>query len=214
MSLPARYRRFLSGLLLSLSVAVLLFALPFLPGLLNGSDFYGLQRGQSLSAELWQPPAADSVPDTQPELDLVFFGYLQCGTVCPQQLVNLKQLHDRLQGQPVRFLFVSLDPQRDTQAELDQAMSALGPGFQALRPASDRAARQLMLAFNEGAARYASDNGPQGSGYDFDHSGFLHVVRRSGVLELTYTSSVLDLNRVEQDLMHLLARNNGRSDSE
>ncbi|WP_417595322.1 SCO family protein [Oceanospirillum sp.] len=182
----------LGGLLLSLSMAALLFALPFLPGLLNSSDYYGLKR--NLDIKDLQLPYNE-----KKSLNVLFFGYLQCGTVCPQQLLNLKTLHDRLAGQPVRFTFITIDPNRDTPEKLQRAMSALGQSFQSIRPASQEKAQDL--------ARIMADTvsvRPDQQGYEIDHSGFIYVVSQDQRLELVYTSSALDLNRVEQDLKRLI----------
>ncbi len=182
----------IGGLLLSLSMAALLFALPFLPALVNSSDYYGLKR--NLDVKDLQLPYSENGA-----INILFFGYLQCGTVCPQQFLNLKTLHDRLAGQPVRFIFITIDPNRDTPEKLQRAMSALGQGFQSIRPASQEKAQDL--------ARIMADTvsvRPDQQGYEIDHSGFIYVVSQDQRLELVYTSSALDLNRVEQDLKRLI----------
>ncbi|OOV87000.1 hypothetical protein BTA35_0208270 [Oceanospirillum linum] len=173
-------------------MAALLFALPFLPALLNSSDYYGLKRNLDIK-DLKLPHSEDN------PLNILFFGYLQCGTVCPQQLLNLKTLHDRLADQPIRFLFITIDPDRDTPEKLQRAMSALGQGFQAIRPASQEKAQDL--------ARIMADTvsvRPDQQGYEIDHSGFIYIVSQDQRLELVYTSAALDLNRVEQDLKRLI----------
>lgn len=180
--------RWLTALLLSLAVSVLLFSLPFLPALLSDRDYYGLKRKTDVR-EL-------ALPETDKQtLSLVFLGYLQCGTVCPKQLMNLKLLDQRLKNAPIRFVFISLDPERDTSTKLKQTMQALGERFVAVRPESMREAQNIALMLSDSAA-FRPDN----NGYEIDHSGFLYVVNPAQQLELVYTSTALDLDRVEQDL--------------
>jgi len=133
-------------ILLFTGALLLACALPVMPSLLNKPGFYGLVTDlpvPELPAEL--------VPDKG--LSVVYFGYRQCGTVCPVQLVNLLNLHQRLENTPVEFLFVTLDPENDSRDLLDQAMAGLGDGFRAYRPDSPRAAQNLALAFGDFAIR-------------------------------------------------------------
>lgn len=60
----------------------------------------------------------------------VFFGYTHCPDICPTTLLTLKQVHDRLAGQAdPHFLFVSLDPQRDTPEILGDYVRHFDPAF-------------------------------------------------------------------------------------
>lgn len=184
--------KWLPALLLSLAVSVVLFSLPFLPALLSDGNYYGLKRKTDVG-EL-ALPATD-----KQTLSLVFLGYLQCGTVCPKQLLNLKVLDERLKNAPVRFIFISLDPERDTSTKLKQTMQALGERFVAVRPESFQAAQKLAMDLMDSAAIR-----PTSQSYEIDHSGFLYVVNPARQLELVYTSTALDLDRVEQDLRRLI----------
>jgi protein SCO1/2 len=46
------------------------------------------------------------------------FGYLNCPDVCPTTLAALADLADRLEKVPSHFIFVSVDPGRDTVSDL------------------------------------------------------------------------------------------------
>jgi protein SCO1 len=53
----------------------------------------------------------------------LFFGYTHCPDVCPTTLATLSRVHDRLEKKTgvlkgVQFVFVSVDPERDTPARL------------------------------------------------------------------------------------------------
>lgn len=172
----------------------LLAAMPRLHAALSSEGFYGLRT------DLAVPPLAGAtVPDSG--LNVVFFGYRHCGSVCPAQLGNLKGLQQRMTDEPVRFVFVTLDPDRDSQAELDQLVAGLGRQFAAVRPDTPREAQALALAY--GGSAYATG---RGADYDISHAGHLYVVNGDTRKQLTYTSQNLDLDRVHQDLRLLLAR--------
>ncbi|WP_088558772.1 SCO family protein [Marinobacter sp. es.042] len=181
-----------TAILLFVSAFVVAAALPVMPSLLNNDGFYGMAINE--------PGAA--VGDYRPPeegLAIIFFGYQQCGTVCPVQLVNLMELSQRLEGADIEFLFVTLDPENDTPELLQQTTRSLGKAFRAYRPKNHRAAQKLASAYNDFAVK-------QGSTADdlIAHSANLHVVTRDFRRRLVYTTPDLNLELVEQDLRRLL----------
>lgn len=180
-----------AGLLLI--ALVLSGSLPLLAHMTKDSAFHGLKTDLPVPALPGYQPGSE-------KLRLVFFGYRHCGTVCPVQLMNLVELHKRLANQPVSFVFVTLDPDRDSQRALDQTMAAMGPAFQAVRPESQSAAQNLAMDFSEFAAKTGTaDN------YDYDHSARIYAVSADNRRHLLYASPDLDLDRVQADIERLLA---------
>ncbi len=64
----------------------------------------------------------------------VFFGYTRCPDVCPTTLYTLRQVHKQLLQTPqyladTRFLFVTLDPERDTPEILRGYVQHFDPDF-------------------------------------------------------------------------------------
>jgi len=174
-------------------------ALPFAQGLLNElggeSGFYGYKTDVSVPAL----PGAE-VPDAG--LNVVFFGYRSCVTVCPLQLLNLKALHERWQYSPVQFVFVTLDPENDSQQELDAVMKALGRNFRAVRPDDFRQAQALADEYGDFVAREAG----AGDSQLINHGARLYVVAANNRRQLLYASPALDLQRVNADLSRLMGR--------
>jgi len=64
--------------------------------------------------------------------NLLFFGFTNCPDVCPTTLNNLKQAAKQLSQQPIRYIFVSLDPNRDSPEKLKDYMNFFNPEFTAL----------------------------------------------------------------------------------
>ncbi|KPQ29008.1 MAG: putative protein SCO1/SenC/PrrC, involved in biogenesis of respiratory and photosynthetic sys [Marinobacter excellens HL-55] len=170
----------------------LLASLPLLGHVTRDSHFYGFKT------DLPVPELPGYVAGAE-QLRLVFFGYQHCGTVCPLQLMNLKHLHQRLERQPVRFVFITLDPERDSQQELDRIMAVMGENFRAVRPGSQAEAQRLAMGFSEFAARTGGEH------YDFDHSARIYAVTPDNRRHLLYSSPELDLDRVQGDIERLMA---------
>lgn len=187
-------------IILLLATFVLAAALPFAQGALNeiggGSEFYGYKTDVSVPS---LPGAA--VPNAG--LNVVFFGYRSCGTVCPLQLLNLKALHDEWQNSQVHFVFVTLDPENDSQQELNEVMAALGQNFRAVRPANFRQAQALANQYGDFAAREG------GKSEEINHGARLYVVTADNRRQLLYASPELDLQRVNADLARLMEHTRG-----
>ena len=62
---------------------------------------------------------------------LVFFGYTHCPDVCPTTLVDWRHVADSLgsKAADVRFVFVSVDPDRDTPAVAQRYAARFSPAF-------------------------------------------------------------------------------------
>jgi protein SCO1/2 len=101
----------------------------------------------------------------------------------------------------VRFVFVTLDPERDSRQALNATMTAMGENFRAVRPASQAAAQNLAMGFSEYAGKTGS-----GKHYDFDHSARIYAVTPDNRRHLLYASPELDLDRVQADINKLMAQ--------
>ena len=57
---------------------------------------------------------------------LIFFGYTFCPDVCPTTLYEMKELKNRLgdKAKNVEFVFITLDPERDTKDQLSRYLSS------------------------------------------------------------------------------------------
>ncbi len=61
----------------------------------------------------------------------IFFGYTHCPDVCPTTLSVLNSVAKRLQDQadPIRYVFISVDPERDTPDKMGQFVSYFNAEF-------------------------------------------------------------------------------------
>lgn len=108
---------------------------------------------------------------------VLFFGYTHCPDVCPTILANLKRARDVLGGEAhdVVVALVTVDPDRDTSAELRQFVTVFDPSFLGLRGTR----KQLEPIYRAYHVRYAKLT-ENASGYLVSHTAFVYYIGRDG----------------------------------
>jgi protein SCO1/2 len=111
---------------------------------------------------------------------LVFFGYTYCPDVCPTTLQALAQAQDQLgpNGRDVQVVFVSVDPQRDTPAQLKMYLSAQGMPRNVIGLTGTP---QQVAAMAHAYAIYYARQGT-GEGYTVNHSTVTYLMNPQGRL--------------------------------
>jgi protein SCO1/2 len=114
---------------------------------------------------------------------LLFFGYTHCPDICPTTLLTLNGFRKRLaeQGEgldDIQFLFVSVDPQRDSPQHLKDYLAYFGPAYRGAT--GDRA--QIDALVRQFGAVYMFEGDTQGDTYVVNHSATLYVVDPEGRL--------------------------------
>jgi protein SCO1 len=115
---------------------------------------------------------------------LLFFGYTHCPDVCPTTLLDWRHAADSLgaDAQRVRFVFISVDPERDTPAGAQRYASRFSPGFVGLtgtRAQVDTLMREWKIAaFRDGVP------GDTSSRYTVSHPSQVFVVDGRGALRV------------------------------
>ena len=121
-----------------------------------------------------------SLEDFRGKVVVMFFGYTHCPDVCPTTLANFAQTM-RLLGKDaerVQVLFVTVDPERDTQELLAKFVPAFDPSFLGLygdAQATASAAKSFRADYQKVPAKH---------GYYMDHSTFTYLVDTQGKLRL------------------------------
>jgi protein SCO1/2 len=123
-----------------------------------------------------------SIRDFQGKVVVVFFGFTQCPDVCPTSMAELAEIKKMLgtDGARLQGLFVTLDPERDTQAVLKAYMGNFDPGFLALRPELG----QLPQLAKDFKIFYKKVEGKTPGSYTLDHSAGSYVFDPSGRVRL------------------------------
>ena len=112
----------------------------------------------------------------------LFFGYTHCPDVCPTTMTDMKQTMKLLgpRADEVQVLFVTLDPERDTQEILAKFVPSFDKRFLGLRGTPeeiDATAKTFKIFANK-----ANTDGK--SGYTIDHSAGLYVFDKKGKIRL------------------------------
>lgn len=120
--------------------------------------------------------------DFKGKVTTVFFGYTHCPDVCPTTMADMKQVMKLLgkRAEEVQVLFVTLDPERDTQEILAQYVPGFDSRFIGLRGTKEETAK-VASDFKIFMARV--DNSGR-SGYTLDHSAGLYVYDKTGKIRL------------------------------
>lgn len=115
---------------------------------------------------------------------VLFFGYTHCPDVCPTTLADWKRVKASLgaKASAVRFVFVSVDPERDTPAVAQRYARQYDASFIGLSGDAATTSR-MMDAYGVAAAR---EDGTAASGYLVSHSSQVFLVNDSGQLVALY----------------------------
>ena len=147
----------------------------------NGVDLTGASYASKL-ALTDQNGQPRTLGDFKGKVTVLFFGYTQCPDVCPATLAELAEVRRSLgkDGERVQGVFVTVDPERDTQAVLKSYMSGFDPSFVALRGTPE----QTQLVAKEFKVFYAKVPGKTPGSYTMDHTAASYVLDRNGKLRL------------------------------
>jgi protein SCO1/2 len=121
---------------------------------------------------------------------LVFTGFTHCPDVCPTTLAMMADLHKRVPRGDLQFVFVSVDPERDTPEAVARYLAHFDPAL-----VGATGARAEMERFTAGLG-LAQVRNPGGDGeYTVDHSTALVLIdpdaRLAGYFSAPHASDAL-----------------------
>lgn len=127
-----------------------------------------------------------SEADYRGQIVLLYFGYTFCPDICPTTLSNVVDILRRLgpDARHVRFLFVTVDPNRDTLPVLAEYMKSFGPRFVGLRGTPDEIAALARRYRVVATVLPATKDHP----YEVTHSSAIYVFDASGAARLLVSS--------------------------
>jgi protein SCO1/2 len=109
---------------------------------------------------------------------LVSFGYTYCPDICPMELQVISAALDKLgeKAKDIQPIFITIDPERDTQQALAQYIVHFHPRYLALtgsKEAIDKAAKAYRVY-------YAKSDNSSGGDYLMDHSSIIYLMDKQG----------------------------------
>lgn len=137
--------------------------------------------------------------DYQGKVVALFFGFTHCPDICPTTMADLAAAM-KLMGKNsnhVQVLFVTVDPERDTQAVLSEFVPSFDSRFVGLTGTTEeieRTAKTFKIF-------YAKQQEPGQSGYSFDHSAGVYVYDKKGKIRI-----YLKYGQKPQEIAHDLSR--------
>lgn len=140
--------------------------------------------------------------DYRGRIMLVFFGFTFCPDVCPSALQVMSAALDKLGPKADRFvpLFISVDPERDTPAQLAGYVQSFHPRLVGLTgsPAEIDAVVKAYRVY------YRKVEDPKSTaGYTIDHTSLIYVMGPDGAYR-THFAHTTDANAMAERLAKLL----------
>lgn len=132
---------------------------------------------------------------------VLFFGYTSCPDVCPTTLYNFKKIRAQLtrQADQTRFVFITVDPERDTLERLGAYVTNFDPSFVGLTGTLN----ELEAVWKSYGVYRAKQTGGTALGYLVDHTSRIYLIDPRGNLRVTYTDDT-HADDIARDIRHLL----------
>jgi protein SCO1/2 len=142
-----------------------------------------------------------TLADFRGKVVLVFFGYTQCPDVCPTTMADMAQVKAKLgsAGDKLQVVFISVDPERDTQALLAQYVPSFDPSFIGLYGTPDEIARTAK----EFKVIYQKVPGKTPTSYSIDHSAGSYLFDPQGRVRL-FVKHSQSVDSIAEDVKRLL----------
>jgi len=110
---------------------------------------------------------------------LIYFGYTFCPDVCPTSLLLMETAIEKLgpdAAKKVNLVFITIDPERDTQKLIKDYVSNFSPTFIGLTGTPE----QVTAAARAYRVYYQKVPGKDGAPYLMDHSSIVYLLDRNG----------------------------------
>jgi len=143
-----------------------------------------------------QDKQAFTQTDFKHHWSIVFMGFTNCGHVCPTAMAEIRMIHDGV-SKPLRVIFVSVDPDRDSPEIIGQFVKSFDKSFIGITGAPAEI-EKLAAAFS---APYFVDKSD--GRYIVDHSATLFLVDPTASLA-GIISQPLEIDTIIKELNLLL----------
>jgi protein SCO1/2 len=132
---------------------------------------------------------------------LIFFGYTNCPDVCPITLSEYKQIKAALgeRANNVSFVYITVDPERDTQERIREYLQNFDPAFIGLTGTE----AELEPVWDSYGVYHLRQESESAAGYLIDHSARIYAIDPQGHWRLNYPFG-MEPDRIAQDVAHLL----------
>lgn len=133
---------------------------------------------------------------------LMFFGFTACPDVCPTTLADIAAAKQQLgsNGEKIKVVLISVDPERDTPANLADYVDNYDPSFVGLTGTAEQLAT-VWKSYGVTANRRDLPNSKLG--YTIDHSAYIYMIDKAGNWRAILPFGVTDED-IASDAGHLV----------
>lgn len=158
------------------------------------SKFHGTFLDKPREISSFALTGIDNMPFNNTSLQghwtLVFFGFTNCGMVCPTTMAELAKMYHLLQEKGVKTLpqvvMISVDPERDNLDKLNNYVKAFDPNFYGARGDEDaikKITKELGIAYTK-----VTKDTEGAQVYDIEHTGAVMLINPKGDLSAFFTT--------------------------
>jgi protein SCO1/2 len=195
---------------------LVLFGVALLLGMIAVFLLLGPTRPYTFQGSLIDPPVAAPpfeltdvdgqsfhLSDVDGQVLIMFFGYTSCPDVCPVTLSDFLRIRSQLgnQAENVSFVFITVDPERDTPERMKKYLTNFDPEIIGLT--GERS--DLEPVWSSYGVYEAVVEGGSEDNYLVDHSSRIYVINADGDLLLTYLFGT-ENKVIAEDVRHLVSR--------
>ena len=170
--------------------------------------FYWVTTGEYYGRKIDQVAPDFTLIDTQGKehslsqhkgkFTFLYFGYLNCDEVCHNQVGVMFNINHQTTNKDLDFIFVTMDPKRDSKSLLNDYFNQFGSNFYALTAESMREIQSV-------ASKYKAYFSPEsvtttGKDYEISHPGNIFLIDPNGQIQVIYQSTYLHYVKVIEDL--------------
>ncbi|KAA3650827.1 MAG: SCO family protein [Proteobacteria bacterium] len=144
-----------------------------------------------------------TLDDLTGHYSVLFFGFTHCPDVCPTTLLDMQKINKKLEqaNQPApQFVFISVDPERDTPQALNDYIAYFNPDFKAYTADAENLKK---LASQLGVAYQVEDHEPGDKTYQVDHTAAWFVLNQAAQRVGIFTTPH-DVDIISADLQQLV----------
>jgi protein SCO1 len=129
---------------------------------------------------------------------LIFFGFTHCPDVCPTTLFEMSEVLKAMgkDAEGVNAYYISVDPERDTQAAMKEYLSSFDPRLKGLTGNAEEIAK-VLSEYRVYAKKVPLKDGD----YTMDHTALIYLMDRDGKFV-----SPFNINRKPEDAASDLKR--------
>ncbi|MBA2651488.1 MAG: SCO family protein [Tatlockia sp.] len=122
---------------------------------------------------------------------MIFFGFTNCGFVCPTAMAELAKMYRILEEKKVnplpRVVMISIDPERDNEDKLKSYVTAFDSHFYGAR-GNEEVVRAMTKEMGIAYTKIALSPSESGETYDMQHSGAIMLFNPRGELNAFFTT--------------------------